>query len=275
MFFKRGVKHGPNTRRDFGGLWVGPAVVGLAVLLAVWPTASAAEGPVTQIIEAEAAVLQQGRESQGRIDAMDEETTRLMHEYRDMERHHEQVAVYNDHLSQMIASQVSELASLERQIGQIEVTQREIVPMMLRMLEALEGFAAADIPFLVEERRARLEGLRALMYRADVDLPEKFRRLMLAYQTEADYGRSIEAYQGELLLDGHSRSVEFLRLGRLVLAYQTLDRRESGFWDAHRRQWTALAADYNPSVRQGIRMAQRQTAPELIQVPVFVAEVLP
>jgi hypothetical protein len=142
MFFKRGVKHGPNTRRDFGGLWVGPVVAGLAVLLAVWPTPSAAEGPVTQIIEAEAAVLQQGRESQGRIDAMDEETARLVHEYRDMERHHEQVAVYNDYLSQMIAFQVSELASLERQIGQTEVTQREIVPLMLRMLEALEGFSS-------------------------------------------------------------------------------------------------------------------------------------
>ncbi|MCJ8499783.1 DUF3450 domain-containing protein [Desulfatitalea alkaliphila] len=271
------ITHNSAGRKlDPGGIWRAASAMALALLLTFGGGQSvSAEGPVTRIIDAEAAVLQQGRASQGRIDAMAEETDQLVHEYRDMERHHEQVTIYNDHLSQMIASQVSELASLERQIGRIEVTQREIVPLMLRMLAALEGFVAADIPFLVEERSARLAGLRALMHRADVDLPEKFRQLMLAYQTEADYGRSIEAYQGELLLDGHSRSVEFLRLGRLVLAYQTLDRRESGFWDAHRRQWTALAADYNLSVRQGIRMAQRQAAPDLIQVPVFVAEVLP
>ncbi len=234
-----------------------------------------ASGKVTQVIEEEEAVLRRGQESQARIDVMANETRQLLLEYRDMERQRENLSIYNDNLEQMVQSQETEMVSLERQIEEIQVTQREIVPLMLRMLETLEGFVEADMPFLRAERRARVEGLQALMGRADVDIPEKFRQIMLAYQTEADYGRTIEAYQGELTLEGQERSVEFLRIGRLVLAYQTPDRRESGFWDARQWEWVLLDKKHNPSIRQGLRIADRQAAPELIQVPVVISEVRP
>ncbi len=245
------------------------------LILFLCPALLWASGKVTQAIEEEEALLRKGQESQARIDAMAEETRQLLAEYRDLERQWENLTIYNDNLEEMTRSQVAEMASLEKQIEDIQVTQREIVPLMLRMLDTLEGFVAADIPFLKPERHARVEGLQALMGRADVDIPEKFRQIMLAYQTEADYGRTIEAYQGELTLDGKVRSVEFLRIGRVVLAYQTLDRRESGFWDVRHQAWVPLQKRHNQSIRQGIRIAARQAAPELIQVPVVISEVEP
>lgn len=227
---------------------------------------------MSRAIEAEDTILRQAQESQSRIDAMADETLSLVQEYRDLRREQENMAVYNDNLEEMIRSQEAEMVSLRRQIEDIQVTQREIVPLMLRMVDGLDGFVEADLPFLVEERKARVEGLRALMRRADVDVPEKFRQIMHAYQIEADYGRSIEAFQGELRHgDGPGRSVEFLRIGRLVLAYQTLDRGESGFWDARSRSWAPLETRHNQSIRQGLRIAARQAAPELIQVPVTVS----
>ena len=36
------------------------------------------------------------------------------------------------------------------------------------------------------------------MGRADVTISEKYRRILEAYQVEMDYGRTIEAYEGEL-----------------------------------------------------------------------------
>lgn len=230
---------------------------------------------ISRAIEAEDSILRQAQESQARVDAMADETLRLVQEYSDLLREQENLAAYNDNLEDMVRSQEAEAVALRRQIEDIKVTQREIVPLMLRMLDGLEAFVAADLPFLVQERAARVEGLRALMRRADVEVPEKFRQIMQAYQTESDYGRSIEACQGELVTgDGPARSVEFLRIGRLVLAYQTLDRSESGFWDAQSRTWAPLEARHNQSIRQGLRIAARQAAPELIQVPVAVSEPL-
>lgn len=243
-----------------------------AIWAGFWPGAAWAAEHIPKILEIEDSILRQAQESQVRVDAMADETLRLVQEYRGLRREQENLAVYNANLEDMVRSQETEMVSLERQIEDIKVTQREIVPLMLRMLDGLEAFVAADLPFLQEERMARVEGLRALMRRADVDIPEKFRQIMQAYQTEADYGRTIEAYQGELIVDlNPGRSVEFLRIGRLVLAYQTLDRSESGFWDARNQAWIPLETRHNQSIRQGLRIAARQAAPELIQVPVTVS----
>lgn len=240
-----------------------------------WPTLVFAADLMTQAIKAEDAIVRQAQESQARVDAMADETLRLVQEYRELRREQENLVVYNDNLEDMLRSQEAELVSLSRQIEDIKVTQREIVPLMLRMLDGLEAFIAADLPFRLQERMARVEGLRALMRRADVDVPEKFRQIMQAYQIESDYGRTIEAYQGELdTAGGPMRSVKFLRIGRLVLSYQTLDHSESGFWDTRSRSWAPLEARHNHSIRQGLRIAARQAAPELIQVMVTVSEPL-
>lgn len=230
-------------------------------------------GAAEQVIGVEQTTVQQGQASQSRVDAMSEETQILLRQYRGLQRQADSLAVYNGNMEKMIASQQAERISLDEQIKNIKVTQHEIVPLMLRMLDTLGGFVDLDVPFLPAERKARVEGLQALMNRADVDVSQKFRRIMEAYQVEADYGRTIETYQGELTIAGQVRSVEFLRIGRLAYVYQTLDRRESGYWHPQRRTWEPLDKSYRRGIRQGIRIADRQTAPELIEVPVVLSEV--
>ncbi len=247
----------------------------MVILLSFGPVKLFAADQVERIVDEEAAIVLQGQKSQAKIDVMAEETQELLQEYRNLRRQHDNLVIYNDNLADMIQSQENEMVLLEKQIEEIQVTQREIVPLILRMLDSLEEFVAADIPFLIKERQSRVEGVKGLMRRADVEIPEKYRQIMAAYQTEADYGRTMETYQGELVLDGQIRSVEFLRIGRLVLAYQTPDRSESGYWDARRQTWIPLEAKHNHAIRQGIRIASRQAAPELIQVPVVISETIP
>ncbi|MDO3377686.1 DUF3450 domain-containing protein [Geoalkalibacter halelectricus] len=254
-------------RRGFRRFRALGAALCLVVVAAL--SAPAAE----QVIQVEESTLRQGQASQGRVDALAEEAAKLLREYQQVQRQRESLEVYNDNLEKMIRSQEQEKVSLQRQIENIQVTQREIVPFMLRMLAALDAFVDRDVPFLYDERKARIEGLHALMERADVAVSEKFRQIMEAYQNEADFGRTIETFQGELTLGGEVRSVEFLRIGRLALVYQTLDRRESGFWHPHLRSWEPLDRSYHGAIRQGIRIANRQVAPDLIQVPVVMSEV--
>ncbi|MGH8472935.1 MAG: DUF3450 domain-containing protein, partial [Gammaproteobacteria bacterium] len=158
------------------------------------------------------------------------------------------------------------------QLADIEVTQRNITPLMLRMLEVLIRFVALDTPFLEEERTQRVEELRALMDRSDVTLAEKYRRLLEAYQVETEYGRNIEAYRGDLKGGAQTRAVDFLRFGRLGLYYLTLDRHEAGYWDQEARRWVVLASHYRNDIERGLRIARKQAAPDLLRLPISAPE---
>jgi hypothetical protein len=206
--------------------------------------------------------------SQQQIDELDDEARDLLMEYRQVLQQTQSLKSYNDQLDKLVASQQQERLSIEQQLNNIETTQRDITPLMLRMIEVMEQFVALDIPFLPDERAQRLAQLEALMERADINLSEKYRRILEAYQVETEYGRTIEAYQGELKTDDATRTVNFLRIGRVNLYYLTLDERESGVWDQQTQAWHTLPRSENKAVAQGLKVALKQLPPDLLILPV-------
>jgi hypothetical protein len=94
--------------------------------------------------------------------------------------------------------------------------------------------------------------------------------LLEAYQLEQDYGGTIAAWRGPLQFQGEQLSVEFLRLGRVALYFQSLDGKTSGYWNAQQDAWLALDADFNRSMAQAMRVAKNMTAPQLLQLPLPV-----
>ena len=206
------------------------------------------------------------RRSQVAINQLDDETDRLLTEYRVATREAESLRRYNRQLEKQINSQLKEMASIENQLAQINDVSREVVPMMLRMIDTLESFVDLDLPFLKEERSTRVEALHEIMDRADVSTSEKYRRIIEAYQVEMEYGRTIEAYQAELTIDGSKRSVDFLRVGRVALMFQSLDAGLTGYFDPASKDFV-IDNDYKTAVRDGLRIARKQTAPDLLMVP--------
>lgn len=210
--------------------------------------------------------------SQARINVIDDQTDQMASEYRTTLDTIESLRVYNAQLEKLIASQEAELSSLNEQIGNVTQVGREVTPLMLRMVDALVSFVGADVPMLVSERENRLANLVELMDRADVEDSEKYRRIMEAYQIENEYGRTIEVYQDTLNIDGEERTLDFLRVGRVALLYQTLDGEEVGAWDQAEKRWVELPGSYSASIRKGIRIARKQLAPDMIRVPVAAPE---
>jgi hypothetical protein len=135
------------------------------------------------------------------------------------------------------------------------------------MLDALERFVRLDLPFQLDERNRRITSLKEAMGRADVTVSEKYRRIIEAYQIETDYGRTLEAYQGELVEGERARTVRFLRLGRVALMYQTLDGEETGYWDADQKQWVQDDS-YRSAVKHGFGVADKALAPDLLTAPI-------
>lgn len=205
--------------------------------------------------------------AQQQIDALSDETEDLLTRYRVTLRQEESLRTYNRQMDKLVAAQQVELDSLRDQLDRIALVSRDVTPLMLRMIDALDAFVQLDVPFLPKERTERIAALREMMDRADVTEAEKYRRIMEAYQVENEFGRTIEAYRLTLDLDGREATVDFLRVGRIALVYQTLDESEAGVWNQETRDWQPLDSGYRSAIRQGLRVARKQAAPDLIQLP--------
>ncbi|MBF0455518.1 MAG: DUF3450 domain-containing protein [Magnetococcales bacterium] len=226
------------------------------------------EDALSRSLEISAQNSRKARRSQIHIDHLDDETRMMLEEYRKINRALDSLKIYNDQLARMLVSQKQEISSIGKQLDDIEVTQREIVPLIIRMVEWLAELVELDHPFLPEERQGRVHLMRSMLDRADVSTGEKYRRVLEAYQVETEYARTIESYQGELLDNGESRSVVFLRMGRIELYYQTLDESESGWWDRVNNRWQVLPERFNKPISHGLRLARKQAVPALLRLPI-------
>lgn len=209
-----------------------------------------------------------GRASQKKVEGLDDESQRLLNEYRQLKAETDQLRLYNEQMSRIVANQEQELSSLDRQISEIERTEQGVLPLMLRMLDNLESFVELDTPFLPNERESRVALLKDMMSRADVTTSEKFRRVLEAYQVEVDYGRNIEAYRGQL----NNVAYDFLRIGRVALYRLSNDGTEAWIWDRNTRDWNTLDAAYLQDLRKALKVAQQTAAPELLTLPMPIVQ---
>jgi len=154
----------------------------------------------------------------------------------------------------------------------VSLTDKPYKQLIDAALSALQQRLEQDPPFLWNERQSRLQRVSQLPVDTAQALTEKYRRLLEAYRIELDYANSLEAYRELLSSDADSRLVEFLRIGRLALYYQTLNGRESAIWDRHRRQWLRLSNEDNEKITQGLRIAKKLEPPQLMVLPLFGAE---
>jgi septal ring factor EnvC (AmiA/AmiB activator) len=225
-------------------------------------------------IETQQTVQSEGARSQQTVEKLDEETQLLLDQYRSASSALENLKEYNAQMERQVGDQKQEIARKEAELGQIEQTRRRIVPFMLRMLEVYEQLVGLDIPFLPQERQRRLDQLKKMMDRSDITLAEKYRRLLEAYRVEAEYGHTIEAYQGRLENGGEVRTVQFLRLGRVGLYYLTLDGSEAASWHPRQKRWIELGGGYCEPLKQAILIAERQLPPDLVKLPLPAPEVV-
>jgi hypothetical protein len=246
---------------------------GFAVLGAALATAGmgAWGQSLDNLLAQQAAADQAAAAAQRQIDELHDEAQGMAEKYRQALSDAASLTKYNAQLEVQVKSQGDEVASMRRQLAEIETTDREIQPLMQRMVETLEKFVAYDVPFLLEERTRRVATLKEMMGRADVTISEKYRRILEAYQIEMEYGRTLEAWEGTLGEGDAGKTVEFVRVGRISLMYQTLDGRESGYWDAQQGKWVE-DDDYRQAVTEALRVAKKKGAPDLLRVPVPAPE---
>ena len=208
------------------------------------------------------------KDSQIIVSNLSDERQDLLGQYRLVLQQIDRLIAYNDYVERLIVDQEAQITDIRKQLDQFALIERGIVPLMLDSIDILDKFIDLDVPFLLEERKARVARLRTIMNLSDVTVSEKYRQIMDAYQIETTYGRDIEAYTGLLEIDGESRQVDFLRIGRTSLTYQTPDQEETGFWNKQAGRWEKLPNKYQNYVTQGLRVARKQVTPNLLELPI-------
>ncbi|AXR05422.1 DUF3450 domain-containing protein [Salinimonas sediminis] len=224
------------------------------------------------VVDEAAKINESAAKSQEKINNITDQIDSKLQQFKTLNKEIEGLEVYNAQLRKQIDNQKQEMDNLNSSIDEVSVIERQITPLMIRMIDGLEQFVALDVPFLAEERANRITDLKDMMDRADVAASEKFRRVMEAYQVEMEYGRTLEAYNGIHEIEGQERDVEFLRLGRTALIYQTRDASRQGVWNKQTRQWEELDSSYRTQITKGLRMAKKQLAPDLLMMPVAITD---
>jgi hypothetical protein len=230
----------------------------------LWVGIVQAQG-LSSTVQAETKLNKDAASSQQRVTTLAKQTQDLLAEYRAVVREVESLKIYNDNLAKVVGDQRSEIQSINNQLAGLEDTNRGVVPLMLEMITALGQIVEADIPFRIEERRARVERLAAMMDQAEVTASEKYRRVMEAYQGELEFGRTTESYSDTLPTTG--QTVDFLRVGRALLIYQTSDQSSTGWFNPTTRAFEELPSKYTIDVKNGIAIAKNEKAPDLVMLP--------
>ncbi|WP_334027876.1 DUF3450 domain-containing protein [Alteromonas sp. P256] len=244
----------------------------VASVLSATPVLAQDDEVLKPVVDEAAKINESAAKSQEKINGITDQIDSKLQQFKTLMKEIEGLEVYNTQLRKQINSQEQEMADLNAAIDEVSVVERQITPLMMRMIDGLAQFIELDMPFLPEERANRVADLRAMMDRADVAASEKFRRVMEAFQVEMDYGRTMEAYSGLHSINGQERDVEFLRLGRTALIYQTRDASMQGVWNKQTRQWEELDSSYRTQITKGLRMAKKQLAPDLLMLPVAITD---
>jgi len=209
---------------------------------------------------------------QKKIDAYAQQSESLYDEYVQVKKEFEAQRLYNKQLELITTTQKEKIPQLEQQLRDIEVTQKKILPLMFEMVDTLDTLVQVDTPFLREERLQRVANLKSYLSNPDITLSEQFRMIFESYKIEYNYARTLEVYRSEIDPDdAQSKTVDFLRVGRVGLYYQSLDRSESAIYDLENKTWIVLDEKYNSAILKAIKMARKKVAPDFLTLPILVS----
>lgn len=245
-------------------------VLTAGAILASW---SHADQSLDAVLAVGQSKVDDAQKSQARINKLQDETSDLIAKFKQVSKTIEGLRIYNTQLEKQLESQRDIMAKLEESTAQVTVIQRQIQPLVLEMLDAIEQFVQLDAPYRKEDRLKRIASVRGLMDDASVTVAEKFRQVLEIYSIESEYARKVDTYEADLNVGGQDIKVNILAIGRISLMYQTMDGSLSGVWDRGANRWVELdAGTYKAPIRNAIRIAQKKAQNDIMLLPIAAPE---
>jgi hypothetical protein len=131
---------------------------------------------VDQILQAQDKRLDLAQQSQERVNGIVEGTRSLEDQYRSINKEIDGLKVYNRLMTAQTSGQGAVLEDIALSMDQVDVINRQIFPLMERMIDGIEQSVNLDVPFLKQERDDRIGALKDIMERSDVSVAENSAR---------------------------------------------------------------------------------------------------
>ena len=241
----------------------------LTSLCAIFGLSAHAQTNPDNVIDEASQLVNDAAQANGQVEATDDARITLFDEFQVVAKQVEGLKVYNAQLQLQVEDQERQIANLDQSIDEASIMEAQIAPVMVEMIESLRQFIELDLPFHLEERRERVAQLENNLGRSDITSAEKFRQILEVAKIENDFGLNLETYEDTIVIDNTELDVNIIRLGRVALMYQTLDEAVTGAWNQATGSWETLdAGQYKNAIAQGLRIAKKQAATDILNFPV-------
>jgi len=178
--------------------------------------------------------------------------------------------IYNSLLEEQIFEQEMQIRSSALAIEDVAILERKISPLFVDMITTLKRLIVDGLPFLLGERKDRIEKLERLVRKPQVSIGEKYYKILEAYQIENQYGKTLETYLDTITIKGVRQQVDILRVGRIGLFFRSKSGSTSGTWNSKIADWTTIEDSQSKrNILKAINIAKKQDPPELIILPFY------
>jgi hypothetical protein len=222
---------------------------------------------VTQVMGTEAGV-------QAKTDEWSWDKQGIIQEIRDAKYRVTWLEYRQEKNRQYIANAKQNIEDLEFKKAELNKLREQLEPYLEGVILRLESFIDQDLPFLPSEREKRINALKNSMDNYDLPLSEKLRRVFEeGLQIETDYGKMVEAIEGETLnIDGVDTQVVIFRLGRVGMFYMSLDEEQTGIYNFETNDWEPLPESMNRDITLAVDIGQRKRTVEIVKLPLGAVE---
>jgi hypothetical protein len=159
------------------------------------------------------------------------------------------------------------IAELERRLVESARLDDSLQDSLNAVVSRLEQWVDRDVPFLMEERRARLASVREAIARPDVTPAEKLRRVLEVLQVEANYGNVADVSQEKIRVGDGDVYADVIRVGRVSVFWRSPDGRRVGEYDRAAGAWVELDRKYVHTINELREMVLRLRSTKVVSLP--------
>jgi hypothetical protein len=239
----------------------------LAAIAVGFAAPSVAQGLDRAIATGEQAT-RRAEQVQQQINQLDDERADMVGEFRTLLQRKTAAELYARQQEAAVESQQREIASLTDQLSRVDEITSQTVPMLETLIDDLDAFIDADLPFRLEDRKARVQRLRDYMSDPAVSVTERYRQIMDAYTSEMEVGRKTDTWKETITVDGDREvTVDMVLFGRVALIYMDPTGRYAKRYDRETQSWVDLESKYKAEIEKAIRIIQGKRTQDVMYVP--------
>ena len=238
----------------------------LASIVVGFAAPSVAQGLDRAIATGEQAT-RRAEQVQQQINQLDDERSDMVGEFRTLLQRKTAAELYARQQAAAVESQEREIASLTDQLSRVDEITSQTVPMLETLIDDLDAFIDADLPFRLEERKDRIARLREYLSDPAISVTERYRQIMDAYTAEMEVGRKTDTWKETITVDDKEVTVDMVLFGRVALVYMDPTGRYAKRYDRETSSWVDLESRYKAEIEKAIRIIQGKRTQDVMYVP--------